>query len=386
MKSREQFLVLEIAPKGTTGWFLGIDSDRNIIFERMLRDIDLKNFFNFTRAPIRSVRQKSWEGAQMFKSRRRVIVAADPRLATTIPIPLDLPRDEGGKTRKLTTTEAENLASQAMQKIFNGCRAEAARRLKIHELDTILVGAKAKNFMVDGKAVSGLAGRTGKTISLLLELTFTTREIFESLKQFFNSPDDFFFAEAPQIFLDALSRVRKLPLNLIVADDRASALYVLQHAKGGHPVLYRETLDWAPGSLTKAVAGTFAVSEKTSEDLYRAYRKGGMSEDVKRAFKRMLEPATERFLHEIGRAKVKGTVVIDAARWLQFDLPARYGGASFERQPLAEILAKVGFSADTAKLSDAAARATLYFLEAYFDKSNSEINQKLRRRLHWLKV
>ena len=30
------------------------------------------------------------------------------------------------------------------------------------------------------------------------------------------------------------------------------------------------------------------------------------------------------------------------------------------------------------------ARHILPFLEAYFDKGNSEINQKLRRRLHWL--
>ena len=33
---------------------------------------------------------------------------------------------------------------------------------------------------------------------------------------------------------------------------------------------------------------------------------------------------------------------------------------------------------------DAMLRPLLYFVEAYFDKSNSEINQKLRRRLHWL--
>ena len=29
-------------------------------------------------------------------------------------------------------------------------------------------------------------------------------------------------------------------------------------------------------------------------------------------------------------------------------------------------------------------RHLLPFIEAYFDKSNSDINQKLRRRLHWL--
>jgi len=31
-----------------------------------------------------------------------------------------------------------------------------------------------------------------------------------------------------------------------------------------------------------------------------------------------------------------------------------------------------------------ASRYMFPFFEAYFDKSNSDINQKLRRRLHWL--
>jgi len=34
----------------------------------------------------------------------------------------------------------------------------------------------------------------------------------------------------------------------------------------------------------------------------------------------------------------------------------------------------------------ALSRHLLPFLEAYFDKSDLEINQKLRRRLHWLAV
>ena len=46
-----------------------------------------------------------------------------------------------------------------------------------------------------------------------------------------------------------------------------------------------------------------------------------------------------------------------------------------------------GFTADLSRFGEgknAVLRPLLYFIEAYFDKSNSEINQKLRRRLHWL--
>jgi len=386
VKSREKFLVLEIAPEGTQGWFLSVDDDRNIIFEKTVKDIDLKKFFKFTRAPMRSLTQKSWEGEQMFKSRRRVIAAADPRLATTIPIPLDLPRDEGLRRSKITSTEAENMIAQALQKIFNGCRTEAASRLKIHELDAVLVGAKAARFKVDGKAVASPAGYPGKEISLFLELTFTTRDIFDDLQQFFNSPDEFFFVEAPQAHLVALSRIRKLPLNLIVAKEHGAALYVFQHAKGEHPVLYRETIEWAFDAVFKAIREAFSVSDDTARELYKMYRRGGTSADVARAFKKMLEPALAAFFKEIERAKVNGAVYIDTVHDLPFDVPYKHAGASFEAHPIGDVLGKFGFSADLAKRSNADVRAAIYFLEAYFDKSNSLINEKLRRRVHWLKV
>jgi hypothetical protein len=395
VKAQEKFLVLEITPARTRGWFLGVDADRNIKFEKTLNDIDLKKFFAFTKAPLRNMEQSSWEGERVFKSRRQVIVAADPRLATTIPVPLDLAREEGNnKKSKLTLAEAENMIAQAEQKIFNGCRAEAARRFGIHELDAILVAAKAKHFKVDGEAVKTPAGHTGKTMSLLLELTFTTRDVFETLQQFFNSPDEFFFVEAPQAHLAAFSRIRKLPLNLIVANDDVTALYVLENAKGEHPVLYRETIGWLFGSFFKTIKETLAVSDATARDLYRLYRKGETSDDIKRAFKKLLQPVQDELLAAVEKAKVNGVVYMNTEHALPFETPHRHGTATFEAYPTEELMHELGFSIGNAKTlkssmggESAALRAMLYFLEAYFDKSGStEINQKLRRRLHWLKV
>jgi hypothetical protein len=402
LRPREKFLILEIAPRGTNGLFLSVDEDRNIIFEKFIKNIDLKKFLQ---SPARRVSQKAWEGKYLFKSRRKIIAAAHPSFATTIPIPLDIPRERASAKSKITIAELENLIAQEMQKIFNGCRSEAAKRMGMNDLDVILVGAKARHFKVDGKAVVSPAGFAGKKISLLLELTFTGRELFEDLKQFFNSPDDFFFAEAPQAHLFSLSRVRKLPLSLIVANEANDAnragnpadalLYVLENAKDDYPVLYRETLNWSFSSLFRAIMEALAVSETTAKELYRSYRKGEMSEGAKRGFKQMLDPTTRTFFEEVGKAAVGGTIYVDAPFVLPFDLPHKQGGAKFEEHPIGEILGELGFTADAAALGgDADAgtdaeknnmlRSLLYFLEAYFDKSNSEINQKLRRRLHWL--
>ncbi|HUC31127.1 MAG TPA: hypothetical protein VMR99_00350 [Candidatus Paceibacterota bacterium] len=383
-KPREKFLVLAIGPSGADGLFLSVDEDRNIIFEKRVKNLDLKKFLA---SPMRSVTQKTWEGNYFFKAHRKVIAIADSSLATTIPIPLDLPREHGTAQSEIALPELENLIAQAMGKIFNQCRSEAARRLGIHEIDTILVGAKARGFKVDGHLVVNPVGFTGKKISLLLELTFTGRALFEDLKQFFNAPEDFFFAESAQARLASLARARKLPLNLIVDEGpRGASLFVLEKTKDGHPVLYREKLSWSFDALFLRIAAELGVSDDAAREMYRAYLGGAMSESAARAFKKFIDPVVEQFLKEVGKAKVKGFVYVDAEHDLPFALPHKHGAATFEPFPLAEIFQQLGFADREGDCgSDAViSRHLLPFIEAYFDKSNSEINQKLRRRLHWL--
>jgi hypothetical protein len=383
-KPREKFLILAIGVLGTEGMFLSVDEDRNIIFEKRLKNIDLKKFFA---SPVRNVTQKSWEGNYFFKAHRKVVAVADSTLATTIPIPLDLPREAGSEKSEVILPELENLIAQAMGKIFNQCRSEAAKRLAIHEIDTVLVGAKARNFKIDGHLVVNPVGFTGKKISLLLELTFTGRALFEDLKQFFNAPEDFFFAESAQARLASLARIRKLPLNLIVDEGaRGASLFVLEKTKDGHPVMYREKLLWSFNVLFLRIAAELGVSEGAAREMYRAYLNKAMSENATRVFKKIIDPAVEQFLKELGKGKLKGFIYVDADHDMPFVLPHKRGLVTFDHFPLAEILQQLGFADREGNCGTDAvvSRHILPFIEAYFDKSNSEINQKLRRRLHWL--
>jgi hypothetical protein len=384
LKPRETFLILEISPSGTNGLFLGVDEDKQIFLEKIVKGAELKKFL---KSPMSRVTQKSWEGKYFFKSHRKVVVSADPSLATTIPIPLDLVRDRDIATQEVVLGELENLIAQAMAKIFNQCRSEASKRLGIHEIDTVLVGAKAKNFKIDNHSVVNPIGFTGKKISLLLELTFTRREIFEDLKQFFNSPDDFYFAEAPQARLTSLARARKLPINLVVAAPGGTSLFVLEKAKDQYPVLYRERLAWDSDAFHRAIIKELGVPDVTGRDLYRMYLAGEMSESAARAFKKMIDPAVADFFNQVEKGKARGSIYIDAPHVLPFPLPHKQGGAHFEEFPVTEILAQLGFAGDMDEIGESPAvlsRHVFPFLEAYFDKTNSDINQKLRRRLHWL--
>lgn len=388
---KEKFLVLEVTPQGTNGLYLSVDEDRNILFEKTVYHADLKKILA---SPMRRLSEKSWEGRHLFNSRRRVIAAADSSLATTIPVPLELPRDRSNIKTKLTVTELENLIAQAMAKIFNGCRSEVGKRFGIDELDVVLVGAQAKHWKIDGKPFVSPVGLVGKKISFLLELTFTTRGLFEDFKPFFNTPDEFFFAEVPQAHLSALSRIRELPLSLIMADRDGAYLYILDRPKGEHEVLYREKFDWPFPSLFKNIEESFAVTGGTAEALYTQYQKGEVSTHAKRMLHDTIAPALQTLLKEIERRKLKGAVYFEAPHALPFTLPHKHGTATLDAHPMGELLAELGFTinlpaalarARTGEEKNALRRLLLYFLEAYFDRSRrSEINQKLHRRLHWL--
>jgi len=382
-RKREKFLILELTPSGTNGLFLSVDEDRNIIIEKLAEGINLKKFFQ---SPMRRVTQQSWEGEYFFKSHRKVIAVADAKIATTIPIPLTLDRDRDAIADAVTLPELENIVAQAMGKIFNQCRTEAAGRLRIDELDAVLVGAKAKHFKVGKNSVVNPVGFTGKTISLLLELTFTGREAFESLQQFFNAPEDFFFAESPQVRLSSLARARTLPINLIVPSTNGTSLYILEKAKSDYPVLYREKFAWSFDPLFRRIAVGMGVSEAVARDLYEQYSRRDMSESALRFFKKMLDPVVEELFTEIEKGKLKGFIYVEAPHALPFELPYKKDGVVFDGFPLDEIVRDLGFTEICGKAlpANVLAHYLFPFIEAYFDKTNSDINQKLRRRLHWL--
>jgi hypothetical protein len=384
IRPREKFLVLEVMPGGTNALFMSVDEDRNIIFEKSVAGANLKKFL---RSPLRTITQKSWEGEYIFKTHRKIIVAADPSLATTMPIPLDLSRERAQWNTEITLIELENLIAQAMAKIFTQCRKEASKRLGIDDIHTILVGAKTSHYKVDGRAVMNPIDFTSKKIALLLELTFTSREVFENLKQLFNSPDEFFFVEAPQAWLLSLSRSRHLPLNLITTQNADASLFVFQKADGEHPILYRETLSWSFGSIFKHITNELGVSNAIAQELYAMYRRGELSESAERRLRKIIQPAVDDLLKEITHAKLKGFIYSDSTHTLPFDLPYHYKGLTFEELPVNEILISLGLQGDI-DMSPREMRKAFHhlapFIEAYFAKNTSEINQKLRRRLHWL--
>jgi hypothetical protein len=384
MAAKEKFLILNVEPGNVSALFLDFNERREMIFEKIVEHLDLGAFL---KSQAKSISQRSWEGNYFLSSRRRLVVLADATLATTIPVPLDFKREAAQAGAPIAADEVDDWLHRAMAKIFSGCRLEAGRRLGTSDIDTVLVGQRISRITVDGHAVSDPVGRSGKKISFVIELIFANRELAETLAPFFNAPGEFFFAEAPQTRLAAVARVRELPVGLIMARDGGkSLLFILEEAEKGCPVVYREPFPWDAAATVRQIAVDLGIDPMSAEDVYAMYISHEVSESVKKHLDAIAEPSSRKLLQAIDKANLHGSVCLDAPRGLPFPLPHHRGKAVIEDFPTALLLEKFDFSLRGGGTvpQEIMLRYLAPFLELYFDNNRSELNERLRRRLHWL--
>lgn len=381
--SKEKFLIVDVTSSGASALFLDFDERRELSFKKLAENID---FEKFLASQAKSVFQKSWEGNYFFNSRRRLVVLADASLATTIPVPLDFKREPALAHKPVTLEEAEDWFARVTAKIFTRCRLEAARRLGTSDIDTVLVSQRTQRIVIDGHAAHDLVGHVGKKISIVMELTFANRELVGTLMPFFNAPGEFFFAEAPQARLAALAHVKPLPLSIIAAHGGKSSLFVFQEGEKNCPVVYREPFLWDASAAVRGIAANVGVTVPSAREIYDTYIHGEVSEAAKKYFDALIAPLSERFLQALDKADVRGSVYIDAPQDPPLKIPYRRRRAVIEDVPVTALLEKFGFSVvDKTNISSRIVlRYLAPFFELYFDNNRSELNELLRRKLHWL--
>lgn len=368
-KPKEKFLLLQIEPQKTSAALLSLDEEKNLTPEKFWEKF---SFDKFSRNPLKVL------------DKRKIIVGAHPAFVATILSPVCLERVKEEASNSLGIVELENLFSKEIGKIFNQHRKTASARLGIEEIDTVLVGVKASDFKIDRHVVVNPLGFRGKDIDALLELTFTTRQIFEDLKDFFKSRDGFFFKSSGGASLFALSRVRPLPLSSLLIGQEGTVYAGLDKVVWGK-ALKEEKIPWSLNSLFKEISSAFDVSPEVTLEIYYKHVKGELSDRLHGSLRRILKPVFDKLLTEIKKIGHKGSIHV----YSPVPLPAnlRADRAFLEEMPLEDVLNKLGFKLNLPEWpmeKSAIFMLLAPFWESYFDKSDSEINQKLRRRLHWL--
>lgn len=370
-RPREKFLILEISPQKKTALLLSLDEEKNLKLQKIWDDFSIK-------------KEVANQARHLKKS--KIIISAHPSLVVTVSLPARLIRGNAISKNSLTIVELENLFSKEMGKTFSKERRAASLVLGRSELDTILVGARTDNFKIDGHRVLNPVGFGGKKIEGALELTFTTREIFDELKQFFNSPEGVFFSETSKAILAALSLSLDLPVNAAVFGRESIHLSVLEKNEWGK-VLRKETLDWSVNSLLDSLAASFPLSRPVVFRIYEKYISGETSDNFKKFLSRVMNPALKEMFRLLGKIKFRGPLYFYSPLPLPFKAPIRSGRIVMNDLSAANAAEKIGFKIDASEWSmgdDEIFVRLAPFVEFYADKGDSEINRKLRRRLHWL--
>ncbi len=364
--SGEKFLLLEISAQAISGLSLCLDLGKKVTPGKIWHDLESKKF-PFLVQGIGPV--------------GKVIIAVGPELAYTTVIPIELERENSEKA--LEATELENLLAKTIGRIFNQYRREASQVLGVDELNVILADSRVTHFKIENHRVIDPLGFQAKAIQTVLEMTFTTRDIFYKAKHFLNNSNDFFFTEIGKAQIRTIEKINPGPFHLLLTGD-TSYLFSLKETAAGR-LVFRNLLHWSTSAFSKTISKHWLVSETAGEELYTMYLRGETSPAAEKYLKKIFSPVIDSLAMQIKKFKSTGVLYGDGER-IPFSL-SPYHRNMFEEFPFGAFFEKSGFTIDFNEWPSSPAhvfKQLAPFFEFYYDTSNKDINHWLRRRLHWL--
>lgn len=369
---KKKFLLVEIGGEGeaTTGVLISLNDEREISFEKVFPKISAEELARKKKARL---------------LRYPVILSVNSSHVLSVTIPLNLNRESERAGNLINAVEIETLLAQKMLALFREHRAHISRTLGVHEFDVALVDAKVKNFELDGKKVLTPVGLRGNVIHTILELTFTTRDIFESWKEFLSSAEGFFFTETARAGLFALNKILKPPLRLFSFEPRKTLFFVLEKDELG-TLLYRSQIAWESFRILDGVGERYGTEMGVSKELYDMHLTEKMSPALTKGVRETMEREFVLLEGLLGEKDVKGVAYADSARAIMFPLPLRVGKMILTEPPLEEILQA---SHMKLKSKNGLSEHELFhilapFIEFYYDRGDTIINRSLKKRIHWL--
>ena len=310
-----------------------------------------------------------------------VVLAASPELATTALVPVRFDRENAKDI--LGAVEFENVLGQTVTRVFNDERSKASACLGVDDLDTILVGVRARNFEVDGKPVIDPLGLPGKKITAILELTFAVRTLFEQWRNFFNADHGFFFTTETYALATVLERTGTHPAVILSVGEEGSHCVYLG-ALRGVPFLSGGPIAWSEQSLRRAVSERWRVGDAATADILGKYAAHTVSSHVRQDLDVALRKAFQDLSRELAGHRVRGNVYVDSRSPLPVPLPYKAGAVTLLPFRIDQVTEPLGFELVSSRLREEKFFDYLApFLEFYYDTSNSRVNHWLRRRVHW---
>ena len=196
------------------------------------------------------------------------IVDLDHKSAVTIFSSIEITRDNPND--ELGVVDLENYISQAIWKLFDTLRAEAAERLGINEVDLLLTDARIMGIKIDGHKVIDPRGFTGSSIEVFLAITMVRRDKFV---------EDSYMLEGGSVRAYLLSKTSKSD-NAVYLEigENGTVMYLISPSK----ISYVSDFDWGSNVVIKAIQESLGILPESAGEVYFRYADGNLSSHVSR--------------------------------------------------------------------------------------------------------
>ena len=340
---------------------------------------DQDNFFRFKR---------TWQGGAgktvpALSRSGQAIAVADQSLAYNAVVPLRMERENPGEP--LAPLELENMLAREAGRSFNQCRLEAAGALQADDLDMVLMSSRVIGFRVDEHKVLNPIGFTGGKVEAVLEFVLATRPVLEQVRAIFGR-EKVFFTESSRAMLRALEKVETPPLGFLDLGAKSARFAILAPAATGEMIL-RGRLEWGTDLLWQPIASEWSITETAARDIYEKLLRREVSASMERKLRKIIKPSLDELRLRLRASRLKGKVFVRSDGKLPFVLPHMESGLRFLEPPLLKVLANFGLGIRPSEWpwpESGIFRRLMPALEFLSERTDSEINQWLRRHLNWL--
>lgn len=362
--SREQFFVLELGGERDRAALVSLDDEMVVRVDAMWHTL-----------PTRTTH---------FFGKPRLVISLGSECAYTATAEFVFPFSR--TPRVLAEQELENALSYTMQRMLNEHRARASEALGSSELDTVLVSARALHMSLDGVETHYPPGSSGKRVDAVLEVLFTTRDMFNRIAPFLSGRKEFFFAERGRAELAVAERVFSPPIGMVSFGLTKPVLFLNRTKSLGFAE--RISFPFHPSRLMSAIREEWGISLAAARGVYAQHGAGTVSPAVQKLGDRLLAEHRAEFLRALKCARFRGSILTPARDELPFVFPLRYRLTQAQLFSAVDTCDSLGLRiADEGRFTAHHVFSLLApIIECRYDKSDPRVNHWLARRIHWVNL
>lgn len=365
--------------------FLGVDLER--------RKIKVNKVFSSSYDSFNSL--KALREARLFLKKTRnlenynFIFCLDSRLATTFESVASVMRKNFSEP--ITEADMDNLASEAVWRVFDRQRSKIAKKMGVADVDVSLFSSRVKEIKIDGHKVVNPIGFTAKSLEFHLEHTCVSRDFVCDILKLFPPDKVAFLGEAGTVLSRFIAEKSK-DGNLYLADIFSNRTDIFSASKG--KLFYADSLNWGKNNIINSLQSRLLLDSESAGGILSAYLMAGGSKDFLRRIENIVLEESE-FLAK-GLESVIGDSSAEVCANPFFDIPPAIFSQRFRERfkkdfkltPLSTDFIGEGFDFELKFNRTAGIRNipifSVFIREGCFAPKEDAINKIIKRRVRWL--